>query len=768
MGNDTKGFTTKLLNSLQHRDRKNAIHYLLELATVQFQADAACLYAFQEDGQTQLFPLEEYVKNSNVYPLSALSKETILNLPQESLTRFQTDLYGGQKSSVAIPLLAGNVTVGALVMIYQKSVHIPNEDSLLILASYLGMYVNDLIPNEDGEQTRSYQKERIRRQQAELMRLMKDSRLNSFDLVPAFQMICESAADTLQVDRVSIWLFNKDETALVCQTLFDKLTNRFQQARDLQKDTFPAYFKALQRDRSIVVDDTESDDRVSELKKIYLDIESIQSMMDIPIIRGGDMIGVLCCEQVGRTRVWSLDEEVFAASIGDIVAFTIEHLKRKEAEQQARKLAYYDYLTDLPNQNLISEKLDERLEEDDLTPFAFIYLDVDHFTKINEGLGYRIGDQLLMAITRRLKENLKTGDLFGRLGHNGFSIMTSREQKKTSLYKKIEAYKRLFHDPFIIDDQKLVITASAGIALFPEHGDNPAVLIRNAHTATRKGKKEGHSLIKFYHPSMDEENFESLWVEMNLAQAIEEEQLQLYYQPQVRLESGRVTGFEALARWIHPEKGIIPPSEFIPLAEVTGLIIPLGEWGLKQAAWRLKEFETKELSDLTISVNISPQQFQHPRFIDKLREILQETLIDSSKLVLEITETIALEHESYVIEKLKAIEEMGVQLAIDDFGTGYSSLQYLSLFPLQILKIDRSFMKDWKKNPKNEAIVNTILHLGRSLDLEIVAEGVETKEMVDRLKELNSDCIQGYYVSKPLPGEELYAWIDQSKGGELR
>nr|WP_281374375.1 sensor domain-containing phosphodiesterase [Halobacillus locisalis] len=588
---------------------------------------------------------------------------------------------------------------------------------------------------------------------------MKDARLTSIDLLPAFEMICESAVETLQVDRVSIWFYNHEQTSLICESLYDSTLQSFQDAEALHEEYYPDYFSALEKNRSIVVNDTHSDDRVRELSDHYLSKLNIRAMMDIPIISGGMTLGVLCCEQYGDSREWSFDEEAYATSIGDMVAFINEHVKRRDAEQEAKKLAYYDALTDLPNRNLLEEKLDEKIEESS-GHFAFFYLDIDDFSKVNEQLGFRIGDQLLMAIAKRLKSKRSSEDVIGRIDHDGFVVLTGFSDEKSHLFRSIHHYQQLFQQPFLIEGHNIFITVSTGVVLYPEGGDNPGTIMRNAHRANAVAKHEGLSSTKFYEHSYDDYAFEDQWFHMNLKQALEHNEFCMYYQPQVNIETMEVTGLEALIRWNHPSKGQISPQKFIPFAEVTGLIVPLGDWILRQAVEQILVLEHNGYDDVRISVNISPEQFKHPAFIDTLTAILSERSVSPSKLRLEITETMAIDHESAVIARLHKLDEMGVTVALDDFGTGYSSLKYLSLFPIHCLKIDRSFIDDITSNVKNEAIVRSIIDLADNLQLEVVAEGVESKEVLHHLQQLGNQTIQGYYFSKPMPTDQLLPWME--------
>ncbi|MCA0971829.1 sensor domain-containing phosphodiesterase [Halobacillus litoralis] len=766
MRNGHGDFNKQLLASLQGRNDKNAVHYILEQASLYFECDAATVYLLEEKSGRTIFPYKEFVRNSNIYPLSTLRRETILNLPSQEIFQLDASIYGEDAASYAMLLeQEEHQPLGALVLIHHTPFTPEDEEALRTITSCLNVYLSHLQSAKSDWNHRSYIEERIRRQQSDFMRLMKDARLTSIDLVPAFQMICESTAETLQVDRVAVWFFSEDRTTLECRALYDHPSKKFKNAQGLQKAHYPAYFSSLEENRSIVVEQTSDDFRVHELLEDYLAPLNIKALMDIPIISGGKTIGVLCCEHYDDSRNWSFDEEAFATSIGDMIAFINEHIKRRKAEKKAKELAYYDYLTHLPNRNALEEHLDTRMDQaDGRSYFALIYLDIDGFTEMTERLGYRIGDQLLMAVTRRLKSALQKGEFISRLDYDGFAIVTNDTEVKNALYKRIHKYLESLKEPLMVDGQEFFITVSTGVVVFPEDGDSPATIVRNGHRANTEAKRLGRSMITFYRPSFDEYEFEQQWFHMDLAKALENEEFELYYQPQVHPFSKEVTGIEALVRWTHPEKGVIPPNEFIPLAEVTGLIVPLGKWILEKAVHQAIELDHQGMGDICVSVNISAIEFQHPEFLTHVKRVVYESGISPEKLRLEITETMAMDHEDYTIENLHHLQDLGVTVALDDFGTGYSSLKYLSLFPIQCLKIDRSFIRNVESNPKNGAIVQSIVDLAENLDLEVIAEGVETKEELRHLTAIGNQIIQGYYYSKPLPANELLSWIQSFQG----
>ncbi|WP_079479367.1 sensor domain-containing phosphodiesterase [Halobacillus salinus] len=760
MTNNQEDFSRQLLDSLRGRNHKNAIHYLLEQTCLYFQCDAASIYLLEKPTTQTIHPYKEFVRNTNLYPLSYFKRDLLLQLSNDTPTQVDASIYGENAASYGLLLHDDNERpLGALVLINQRPFELNKGEALRTISSCLSKYVSPIQSSTDWNSS-TYIEERIRRQQSDFMRLMKDERLTSIDLVPAFQMICESTVETLQVDRVGIWFYHNDHSTLQCLAMYDRPAKKTLNLSDLQKNQFPTYFSSLEENRSIVIEDTQNDFRVSELRKEYLLPHDIRAMMDIPIISGGETIGVLCCEQHTNSRSWTFDEEAFATSIGDLIAFINEHIKRRKAEKEAKHLAYTDLLTNFPNRNALEEKLDSRIEQADTSQaFALLYFNIDNFLEMKERLGYRIGDQLIMAVARRLKSERQPEEFISKLEYDGFILMTDFCERKVSLYERIQQYKKLFREPFVVDHQEFFITVSIGVAIFPEDGDSPATLIRNTSRANTEAKRLGRSMTAFYQPSLDESEFGRQWFHMDLTKALEEEQFRLYFQPQVNTKSNEVTGLEALIRWEHPERGTISPADFIPLAEVTGLIVPLGQWTLRKATEQILDLEKLGFMECVVSVNISAVEFQQPIFVDQLENILQEAGVSPGKLRLEITETIAMDYEEFMIEQLNRLNELGVSVALDDFGTGYSSLKYLSLFPIHCLKIDRSFIKDATTNAKNEGITRSIIDLAEHLQLEVVAEGIETEEDLLHVQSMGGQTIQGYYFSKPLPPYQLNEWL---------
>lgn len=434
--------------------------------------------------------------------------------------------------------------------------------------------------------------------------------------------------------------------------------------------------------------------------------------------------------------------------------------QQKAAEAQINHLAYYDALTRLPNRALLRERADAALEEarQHHGETALIFLDLDHFKNVNDSLGHSAGDQLLTEIARRLQASVRSTDTVGRLGGDEFMIIMPRAGLEPAR-RVAEQLIDTLSQPIVVEGISLTTTSSIGIAIYPLHGENYANLMRAADAAMYKAKEEGRGTIAEFAPSINEKALKHLVLTNELRQAVHERQLQLYYQPQVSLKDGRLIGAEALLRWPHPTRGLIPPAEFIPTAEESGIIEPLGAWVIGEACRQAVAWSEQGLPALGISINCSARQFLAPlALLDTVRRALAETGLPAERLELEITESMIVQDVNRMHWVLEQFRDLGVGIAIDDFGTGYSSLSYLKRLPIDKLKIDRSFVRDIETDPDDLTIAATVATLGRSLGLRVVAEGVETREQLLILKAMRCDEGQGYFWAKPMPVDEFVAW----------
>jgi diguanylate cyclase (GGDEF)-like protein len=451
--------------------------------------------------------------------------------------------------------------------------------------------------------------------------------------------------------------------------------------------------------------------------------------------------------------------------------FMRQELLRRGKELQT--LAYYDGLTGLANRTLFNQRLSAALAvaQRKNTKLAVIYLDLDRFKRVNDTLGHAAGDQLLSSVASRLQECLRFDDLVAlvnsdasadsvaRLGGDEFTILLPHVAKDGDAGDVADRILEVLCKPIAIGDHQVYATGSIGIALYPLDGMDAPTLLKNADTAMYHAKQRGKNSFHYYHDSMNVTAASRLDLESELHCAIERDQLVLFYQPQLMVRSGELVGAEALIRWRHPVRGLLPPSEFIQLAEESGLIIPIGEWVIRTACAQLREWHTMKLPRMRISVNVSAQQFQQPSFVQTVARSIEDFAVPHGSLALEITETALMTNEEEAIRQLAELRSIGVELSIDDFGTGYSSLAYLKRFSVEALKIDRSFIQDIPENSHNAAIAKAILALARSLNLGVIAEGVETLQQRQFLIDHGCEEMQGYLISRPLPAEAFAGFV---------
>lgn len=439
-----------------------------------------------------------------------------------------------------------------------------------------------------------------------------------------------------------------------------------------------------------------------------------------------------------------------------------------ETKDRLRKLAYYDSLTALPNRRLFTEQLDLllRMAKRNKTMLALLFLDLDNFKRINDSLGHSAGDLLLREVAKRLSRCVRESDLVGhyaeagseidvsRLGGDEFTVVLNSLDNAASAAVVAQRVIDALIEPITIEGHEIVVTPSVGVALAPNDADNVEDLLKAADTAMYSAKSAGKNSYIFYTSDMDATGVERLTLENELRKAIDRDELVLHYQPQVDTATGDVIGAEALMRWEHPERGLVPPFKFIPLAEELGLIGALGDWGLKQACKQMMQLKREGLDLPKVSVNVSALQFDHT-FTSRVSDVLAYTGCHPKRLELELTEGIMMDGTDATIRAFQTLKDMGVKLSVDDFGTGYSSLSYLSRFPLDELKIDRSFVIDFNASQDKTGLIIAIIAMAKSLRLNLVAEGVETHEQYRFLRKNDANVIQGYLFSKPVPLEEL-------------
>jgi diguanylate cyclase (GGDEF)-like protein/PAS domain S-box-containing protein len=438
----------------------------------------------------------------------------------------------------------------------------------------------------------------------------------------------------------------------------------------------------------------------------------------------------------------------------------------KLAQQRIERLAYTDNLTNLGNRPAFIRNLDERFARDSDSPISLLLVDIDNFKRINDSLGHQTGDKLLISLARRLRNSLSASGSLARFASNEFAVLLddtdleSGQQVASQLLATLDK-------PMFVDNQLISVTGSVGLACAPLHGRDPQTLMRNAGLALHKAKANGKHQVQVFTEALNAEASYKLFVENNLRRALTQNELDVFYQPKLCLRSGRLLGMEALLRWNHPEKGMIRPDQFISVAEETGLIIPIGKWIARQACRMSRQLTSAGMGNLQVAINLSPKQFSDPDLVASIAAILKEEQLPANLLELELTEGLLLEATEDTRLQLDQLKSFGLTLAMDDFGTGYSSLSYLKKFPIDIIKIDRSFIHEIPDNQDDMEITSAVIAMAHNLKLKVVAEGIETSEQLAFLRRHRCDVGQGYLFDRPIPGSELLKMLKRYPRGPI-
>ncbi|MFD3448403.1 putative bifunctional diguanylate cyclase/phosphodiesterase [Microbacteriaceae bacterium 4G12] len=464
---------------------------------------------------------------------------------------------------------------------------------------------------------------------------------------------------------------------------------------------------------------------------------------------------------VDTTIVPFLDKEgkpyQFVSIRNDITRKKLIQERLRLSENQYRKLAYHDTLTGLPNRLHFTELLQDWLKEKH--PFACLFFDLDRFKMVNDTFGHLIGDNLLCKVTSRLEQVLTDTEVLGRFGGDEF-VMLTRRHSGNSLKKLSDEILNCLQEPFELDGHEVYVSASIGICLYPQDGMDVETLLKHGDLAMYHAKKEGRNKIRFFTDDLRAQMNRDMKIELALQKAIRDEELEIVMQPVLHLHTKQPVGVEALLRW-NMEGEPVSPAEFIPIAEESGLIVPLGDWVLEKAC---QEFLARMTQyDVRLSVNLSIHQLMQKRFVSYVQDVLRRTSFPPERLILEITESVAIQHFEYIGSLLQELRKMGISIALDDFGTGYSSLRYLKQLPIDIVKIDRSFIRDLNYLQPERTIVKAVIEIAHSLNISVVAEGIETQEQVELLKDMNCDFIQGFYYAHPQSLSDTMVYLKKYK-----
>jgi diguanylate cyclase (GGDEF)-like protein len=491
-------------------------------------------------------------------------------------------------------------------------------------------------------------------------------------------------------------------------------------------------------------------------------------MLVLPLVYQAELLGaiILAGRPIGRGE----DEQLQARRVAAQVALALANARMVE---QIRFLAFYDNLTGLPNRVSFKRRLESELARsvESSRMFGVCFLDLDHFSRINDTLGHKLGDRLLQLVGRQIKScclSVVSSASVSRLGGDEFTVIIPDLTDPLVAAHVARNILDSFNTPFALDGHEVFVSASIGLAIFPTDGTDMESLLKNADVAMYQAKRNGRNTFEFFAKSMSTASVKRLTLESQLRKAIDRKEFEIWYQPVVEVGTGRVASAEALIRWRHPGRGIVLPTEFIPVCEETGLIVPLGAWILRSVCAQNRAWQQQGLPPIPVAVNLSGQQLRGDGVLELVRDAIAEADLDPRHLVLELTESVLMENEGGAAAALPALAQLGVGLAIDDFGTGYSSLSYLKHFPVDTVKIDKSFVSDVTVNPNDAAITSAIIAMGHALDLRVVGEGVETPEQAEVLRIQGCDLIQGFWVSRPIPAPAFDAYLREAASAPHR
>ncbi len=657
-----------------------------------------------------------------------------------------------------ILVTATAVACQVLIWIYgpKDSVQIEAFDFILRIALFItafmvGLVVNNLYLTRVAENIK----------QIDFQKMISEI---SFDFANVSQAnIDEHIAAMLQkvgrffaVDRTYVMLIDEAENAMTYTHEWreEGIEPKVGTNRKIPLSRYPWLMQQLEDNSLVYAKDIEELPKAAAAEKHQQKLENVKSLVVIPIKHDERDLGFLGFDSVASYRTWSNYHIEQLQILANLLA---DGFIKTKAEREIQFMAYYDQLTRLPNRALFADRLNQALHLAGRTAtfVGVMFINLDSFKLVNDILGHTGGDIILKEVGETIRRNMRRTDTVARFGGDEFMIMFQNVKDAKDAVTIADKVMELFKKPFAVHEQEFFITASAGIALYPTDGTDAETLIKNANIAMFKAKSAGRNQYILCTPDMKEEVQRNMTLSNNLHRASERQELTIYYQPQINLTAGRIVGVEALLRWRHPRLGLILPEVFIPLAEKNGTIGSIGEWVLKTACRQNKIWQQMGFEPIRLAVNLSVIQFNDPRLVQQVKRVLDATSLDPRYLELEITESIAIKEPHYTIGVLKNLKDLGVSISIDDFGTEYSSLSRLKALPIDRLKIDMQFVQGIERNEKDRAITEIIINLAKSLGMEVLAEGVETKQQLDFLSKKSCDDVQGFYFYEPLPPEAV-------------
>ena len=670
--------------------------------------------------------------------------------------------YGAQ-SGAAFPLLVRGEPIGVMIyMSLDKDTFTPEFSELLQrLADNVSFALENFDRADDKAKT-EIQKERLTRMLAALS-ATNEAIVRATSRAELFELVCEAAANGGKFTLTSIALTKPDSEYLDVVAAAGPTASSARQATISASEAHPEgrglCGSAIRSQQACIINDYLGDPRAAAFHGTARN-DGTNSGASFPLWVHGQVVGVM--------SFMSLEKDTFTPEFAELlqrlvdnVSFALENFDRADektmADERIEYLASHDSLTNLPNREMFNGMLRRAIDAAARyqRQFAVLFIDLDRFKVINDSLGHDAGDMLLVEIGGRLRRALRSSDVVARLGGDEFVVILEETAERPEVERIAGGLLSVLSQPLQLSGHECHTTASIGIAMYPSDGTDMQTLTKNADMAMYLAKEDGKNGFRFFTKEIKTQSIERLTLESALRRALERDQFSLHYQPKIDMKSGQITGVEALLRWNHPELGTVSPGQFIPLAEETGLIVPIGRWVLEEACAQNMAWQRRGLRPVTMAVNLSPRQFADLHLLQDVDEALLASGMSPVLLQLEVTESMVMRNVSRAIKVLDAIQSRGIRLAIDDFGTGYSSMSLMKQFPIDTIKIDRSFVRDLPVDTEDQAIAQAIISMGKALGMTVIAEGVETVEQETFLRNHACDEMQGFLFSKPLPARQM-------------
>ncbi|MCW5701455.1 MAG: GAF domain-containing protein [Bradyrhizobium sp.] len=669
----------------------------------------------------------------------------------------------GAQSGASFPLIVGGRVIGVMLFASsEKDTFTPEFVELLERMTNNVSFALKNFDHSDEKARTEEQKERLTRMLAALSDT-NEAIVRAKSPAELFQFVCEAAADGGRFTSVSIALARADTDLFEVTAVGGPTADK---ARQMRISTDPALpegnglsGRAFRAGKACIANDYVLE-RNSPLFQTAAQLQGAQSGASFPLFSGGKVVGVMLFVSIEKNTFTPEFVELLQRLTANI-SFALENFSRadekRKADERIEYLASHDSLTGLPNREMFSGLLRQAIEtaQRHARKFSLLFIDLDRFKVINDSLGHEAGDMLLVEVAHRLRGSLRASDMVARLGGDEFVVVLEETGERDGIEKVAGELLSVLSQPVQLSGHECHTTASIGIAIYPSDGTNAQTLTKNADMAMYLAKEDGKNGFRFFSRDIKVQSIERLALETALRRALEREQFSLHYQPKVDMLTGQITGVEALLRWQHPDFGMVSPMQFIPLAEETGLIVPIGRWVLKEACEQNMAWQRRGLRPVSVAVNLSPRQFADPHLLQDVDEALIASGMSPVLLQLEVTESMVMRNVSRAIRVLDAIQSRGIRIAIDDFGTGHSSMSLMKQFPIDTIKIDRSFVRDLASDPEDQAIAQAIISMGKALGMTVVAEGVETIEQQTFLRDHGCDEMQGFIISKPVPARDL-------------